>query len=563
MANATDAATCESSGIDKSPIDITDTQARYIIIRNFYEEVTSLILKRFFLICWFRASGEELEESNDILFQILEHLQLPASHILKKNYKYKDQLYLQGKKFEPRKNVDILKFDLSITLAFLEELDYFPSSKNHGKTCCIFCEESCKMFRLGSAQKKQCSNCGFCSTSGKAHCYGDKLRASLKLAKCNRDAGAHSSQSQCSSFPLSAADIRTHIDAITFLYEYLYTINIWRNFNNDWVDHDTFTKIKKEIELIEDSPIEFLEKKFRKRLPLEFRVLTEISDIKKILMKQNPIEKLEMSIQLCVSSMAAQRNLKLKEFLKNAEVHLLESRMKKLIKDVISEEVKKIILEAEIKVRVHKLFKIRRVPSEEEHQKVQVEINIHSTESGVFDDYDDIDEPKSEFLKEEIKKSFYEELKKEVSFNDECEISLDEIILGFETWKIGSLHIILTLSKRNGSTFNDNQVQTLMKVINDVLQSKHEFLKAEFGKSVQFTTKACSTMNVIERFICDVEVDIATGNSNSSYESINLSELSKRIKILLIEKTDLKESVEVTTSLGNFLIFKFLCLFLF
>lgn len=272
MADENDVDLCNSPEDNHSPFDINDTQARFVIIRNFYEEVTCLLLKRFLLIRWFRATGEKLNENSDILFTVLQHLQLPTNHVLKKDKKYGEQLYLKG---TPQKKIDISKFDLSLTLTVLQELECFPSSKNH--TCCIFCEPSCTKFKLKHAAKEECNDCEFCRPSG--NCYSDKLKTSLQLAKKNRNAGAHSSKSQCSSSPLSAEDIDKHIRALKFLYEYLYTNNNWRNFNNEWRNYDAFHKMKEKIELIKESSIEFLTETFKNRLSLQFRILTKLSNM--------------------------------------------------------------------------------------------------------------------------------------------------------------------------------------------------------------------------------------------------------------------------------------------
>lgn len=254
---------------------IVDAQARFLIMKNFYEEVMSNMLKRFLIILNFRATGDVLSENCDILSQVLPHL--PKKHTLKKEKKYRDQLFSES---TPKEHLDILKFDFSMSVVFLTEMEGLPSYTKH--KFCIFCEPDCKKIQLGKAEGKDCSNCGFCSSPDSFPCNFKMLKDKLEIGRKTRNTGAHTCQEQ---FLYTNPAVSENIDAITALYEYLYTNGNWRKFNEEWINQTAFDKIRDDIGLIKKYSITFLLEKFKKRISSTIKFKKTLSLSKKTWIK--------------------------------------------------------------------------------------------------------------------------------------------------------------------------------------------------------------------------------------------------------------------------------------
>lgn len=533
---------------------LNDTQARFKIMESFYEEVTSMMLKRFLLILWYRATGSIPDENSDVLFDVLHHLDLPSTHILRKIFG--SQLYTNKRSSTPKTGVEVLKFDLSLSKAFLTGVNGFPSSNSHPiSSCsenCILCATSCTSIRLGiSTVKQPCNKCNFCS-SPSDNCNSDKLRENLSFAGKTRNTGSHSSQSQCSSHPLMSEDIEENIKAITMLYEYLYTDGNWRKFHEKWVNVEQFNEIKRKLQLIKSSPIEELREIFKCRLQSDSEILRRIDNIQENIAKMSTNSTKSsfiMCLQLSVSKTAAQNNAKLDNLLNNARLFLLKSRFSNLIYNVINEAVKNIGIN-NFEVNMQDLEPTI-LPGSEEYEQLQVALDINSQDEGVFVDYSNIRKAKSEVLSQEIEESFFRELKNDVHIMDKCEITPKHVILAFKTWKLGSLHVVLSLRKKTKRQFSQQEVDIIMQVINRVIKSRRKLFEAEFGTSVQITTKIIPPKSGIEIFTTNLTVGVLT-EENISMDDF-ASKLQGTTEMLLTKQLQLEDCSKVKAPLAAML----------
>ncbi|XP_057297430.1 uncharacterized protein LOC130628478 isoform X1 [Hydractinia symbiolongicarpus] len=301
----------------------------------------SKLLKRFLMVLHFRATGDVLDENCDILLKILPHL--PRKHILKKEDKYRENLFIQSKRdLTPKPNLDVSKFDFTMSFACLTEIQGLPSWKNHN--FCIFCESNCKNILLENAKKKDCNNCGFCRTL--SNCLSHILTKNLNTGRKTRNIGAHTSQ-----FSAISPKIQENIRALTALYEYLHTNGNWRNFEKTWINHEAFFEIREDIRLIEKYSITFLLEKFKERV----RILEDVFAIKekmdKILSKMNK-STLRISIQLSISKLAVVEISDLGSFLKNAKLKGLNSRMRMTIEKVVNKSLAQLSNDFKFDVRI-------------------------------------------------------------------------------------------------------------------------------------------------------------------------------------------------------------------
>ncbi|XP_057296622.1 uncharacterized protein LOC130625536 [Hydractinia symbiolongicarpus] len=525
--------------MDVQSYKIKDEQFRFLIMKNFYEEVMGKLLERFLLVLHFRATGEKLGENCDILSKILPHL--AKKHKLKTEDKYRENLFIESKRdLTPKPNLDMSKFDFTMSFGCLTEIQGLPSSKNH-QFCVLCTREKCENILLGNAEKKECNNCEFCTTPPNAPCYSQMLAKKLNIGRKTRNIGAHTSQ-----FSAEIPNIEENITAITALYEYLYTNENWRKFEKNWINHKAFFEIRENIRLIEKCSISFLLEKFKERIIISEEFFAIKATLDKMM---NELRKktLEISIQLSISTSAVEKILGLESFLQEAELSALNSRMRTTIEEVVNKSLANLI--DDFKFDVH-VWELEKVPGNGRFEKFKAGITFSSPNPNAFELYRCDKNPQSKHLQDKLTKSLFEELEKEVP--DISNDSLTKLTLGFTKWYIASLHIMLALTKNDRSSLTKKEIEILDICLKNMTVSKQSFFKEIFGESVEVSIDRSPSRTNIATFIGQIEVNILS--ENVYYHSNDFANKLKRsVKMLLAQELKLEECSEINKNLATML----------
>ncbi|XP_057296929.1 uncharacterized protein LOC130625832 [Hydractinia symbiolongicarpus] len=524
--------------MDVQSYKIKDEQVRFLIMKNFYEEVMGKLLERFLLVLHFRASGDKLGENCDILSKILPHL--AKKNKLKTEDKYRENLFIESKRdLTPKPNLDVSKFDFTMSFGCLTEIQGLPSSKNH--QFCVLCTSKCENILLGNAEKKKCNNCDFCTTPPNAPCNSQMLAKKLNIGRKTRNIGAHTSQ-----FSAEIPNIEENITAITALYEYLYTSENWRKFEKNWINHEAFFEIRENIRLIEKCSISFLLEKFKERIIISEEFFAIKATLDKMM---NELRKktLKISIQLSISTSAVEKIPGLESFLEEAELSALDSRMRTIIEEVVNKSLANLIDDFMFDVHV---WGLEKVPGNGRFEKFKAGITFSSPNRNAFELYRCDKNPQSKHLQDKLTKSLFEELKKEVP--DISNKSLRKLTLGFTNWYIASLHIMLALTKNDRSSLTKKEIEILDICLKNMTVSKQSFFKEIFGETIEVSIDRSPSRTNIATFIGQIEVNILS--ENVYYHSNDFANKLKRsVKMLLAQELKLEECSEINKNLATML----------